>query len=453
MNATAPATRVRWMMLGFVVLIMLVDSLDRAVMGIAGKGVQDEFLLRTQTMGWVLSAYTLGYALFQLPWGYAGDRFGPRRILLLAVVWSSLSTGATVAISGLRSGTWLSPVKFLFVARFLVGVGVAAAAPNLSKVVARWMSVTERGIGSSFMSIGVGVAGIIAPIAFAFLMQASGWRLPFYLCAAAGLLIAAGWTFYSRDDPEQHPGVNSAELAIIRRGREGASGSRRTGNPPWKRIVLSRPAWMLFASGACQGYAAYVFYNWFFLYLVRVRGLTLTQGGWWGAAPFMAMTALAPLGGWVSDRAVGNFGRRRGRQIGGWIGMGLSGVFLWAGGHVDSTTGAILLLSLGAGFNFFGWAAYWAACIDLAPHFSGSLTGVMNTFANLGGWVSPILTAYVALRMGWNRALDLAALITLLGALLWLFIDADRSIERASEQAPSAKPEALAATPETAAGA
>lgn len=126
MNATARATHVRWMMLGFVVLIMLVDSLDRAVMGIAGKGIQDELSLGTQTMGWVLSAYTLGYALFQLPWGYAGDRFGPRRILLLAVVWSSLSTAITVAISMLRSGAWLSPVRFLFVVRFLVGVGVAA---------------------------------------------------------------------------------------------------------------------------------------------------------------------------------------------------------------------------------------------------------------------------------------------------------------------------------------
>lgn len=175
------------------------------------------------------------------------------------------------------------------------------------------------------------------------------------------------------------------------------------------------------------------------------------QGGWWGATPFIAMTALAPLGGWVSDRAAGNFGRRRGRQIGAWIGMGLSGVFLWTGGHVNDTTLAILLLSLGAGFNFFGWAAYWAACIDLAPALLG-FPHRGNEHLRKSGRMAIAHPHRLCRRAdGMEPGTGFEAFITLLGALLWLFIDADRSIERASERTLEARP-TLAATRETAAG-
>jgi ACS family glucarate transporter-like MFS transporter len=109
--------------------------------------------------------------------------------------------------------------------------------------------------------------------------------------------------------------------------------------------------------------------------------------------------------------------------------MALSAVFLWSGGHTANTTVAILLLATGAGFNFFALASFWATCIDLAPNYSGSVSGIMNSCANLGGWISPILTARVAVSLGWTRAIDVGALITLFGAFLWIAIDASHGIE------------------------
>jgi len=182
----------------------------------------------------------------------------------------------------------------------------------------------------------------------------------------------------TRDNPFEQGGNQPVE----------ESGVCLRGSAPWKEMLSSRSVWARISSAFCIGYAAYIFYTWFYIYLVRVRGLTAIQGGVWGAAPFLAISLLAPLGGWFSDRAVARFGHRRGRQTALWVGVLCSGAMLGVGGHATNTTAAVILLAMAAGFNLFATATVWAVCIDLAPTFSGSLSGLMNTLGTLGGVVS-----------------------------------------------------------------
>jgi ACS family glucarate transporter-like MFS transporter len=266
-------------------------------------------------------------------------------------------------------------------------------------------------------------------------MQRWGWRTTFSVCGILGVVVALIWYWYATDRPEQHSGVNAAELAIIRSSRGGnqpvgESGVCLRGSAPWKEMLSSRSVWALISSAFCIGYAAYIFYTWFYIYLVRVRGLTVMQGGVWGAAPFLAISLLAPLGGWFSDRAVARFGHRRGRQTALWVGVLCSGATLGLGGHATSTTAAVILLAVAAGFNLFATATVWAVCIDLAPTFSGSLSGLMNTLGTLGGVVSPIFTAHIATRWGWPHALDCAALASMVAGLLWVLVRADENVEQ-----------------------
>ena len=128
-------THVRWWILGLVVLIMLVEAMQRASMGIAGKGIQDEFHLTTQQLGWILSAFGLGQTVSQIPWGYAGDRYGPRRVLMLAILCSAFSSLAIGFTPGKSIFAWLSVALFLMGMRFLGGVGMAAAPSNSNKIV------------------------------------------------------------------------------------------------------------------------------------------------------------------------------------------------------------------------------------------------------------------------------------------------------------------------------
>jgi len=437
-NTMAPSTlrptRVRWQMVALVTLITALTYLDRLNLSIAGKYIQDEFGFSTQTMGWLLSAFVLGYALFQVPGGWAGDRYGPRGVLTSVIVWWSVFTAGTALVPRLPFRAWLGLAWSFALIRFLVGVGEAAAFPNINKTVACWMAANQRGIGNSVFGAGVGVGGTITPVFIAAMMQRWGWRASFYVCAALGLAVAMLWRFHATNRPEEHPRVNAAELALIRAqdpaetgGSQAATAPRQ--RAPWGRMLSSGSVWGLILSYFCIAYPAYIFYTWFFIYLVRVRGLSLTQGGWGSSAPFLVITVLAPLGGWFSDRAVAKFGKRRGRQGAVLLGALVSAILLRIGSHTAHNTLAILLLAAAAGFNLFATTSWWATCTDLTPRFTGSLSGLMNMCGNLGGWVSPILTAYIATHFGWSQALDFAAVMTLLAAALWLGVNAGSSLE------------------------
>ncbi len=427
-------TRVRWHIVGLLTVITALTYVDRLNLSIAGKYMQDEFGFSTQTMAGILSAFVLGYAIFQVPGGWAGDRFGPRGVLTFAVLWWSAFTAATGFAMRLPLAGWFGVAWSFGIVRFLIGVDEAAAFPNANKIVAHWMGPLRRGIGTSLFIAGVGAGGTLTPILIAWVMQRWGWRMSFYLCAVVGVIVALGWRSYATNCPEEHARVNAAELELIHssptpneaRPRSANSPKRRA---PWKKMLSSRSVWGLMFSYFCIGYPAYIYYTWFFIYLVRVRGLTVTQGGFWGSTPFLAITLLAPLGGWLSDGAVARFGKRRGRQTAVWFGTACSATLLGVGSHTANNTVAILLLAGAAGFNLFATTAWWAACIDLTRNFSGSLSGLMNMCGNFGGTLSPILTGFLATRFGWTRALDFAALVTLAAGLLWVFVNADQDLE------------------------
>jgi MFS transporter, ACS family, glucarate transporter len=178
----------------------------------------------------------------------------------------------------------------------------------------------------------------------------------------------------------------------------------------------------------CQGFPIYFFHTWLFIYLIKVRGFSLTEGGFYGATPYIAIAVASPLGGMFSDFAVRTFDKPWGQRIAVWIGMFSSAVLMWAGAHAPNKVTAILLLAAAAGCNMFASVTFWAATIDLGQQYSGSVAGLMNTFGNLGGWLSPIVTAYVATRFGWTVALTLAAVVTVGSGLFWFGVDTRDSV-------------------------
>jgi ACS family glucarate transporter-like MFS transporter len=137
---------------------------------------------------------------------------------------------------------------------------------------------------------------------------------------------------------------------------------------------------------------------------------------------------MVPLWGWFSDRAVEKLGKRMGRRTSACLAIFFSAALLWTGSQTANNTLALLQLAIAAGFNFAASAVLWTTCNDISAKFSGSISGTMSTFGSLGGWISPVLTGYVAAKLGWTYALDLAAAITIISGLAWFFIDADRPI-------------------------
>jgi ACS family glucarate transporter-like MFS transporter len=429
--AAEQRTHIQFEILALLTAIMLVTAFGRLNLGIAGKYLQEEFRFSTQTMGWILGGFALGYALFQIPWGWAGDRFGPRTTLCVALLWWSTFTILMTCVPLIREGRWWNYVWAFTAIRVLTGVGEAASYPNANKVVAAWTTHAQRGIGSSLLLGGVGAGGVIAPILFAATLQRWGWRSAFLFSGLLAIFVAFLWYVRATSRPAEHPRMNATELSMLDRQAQDSDGrhSFRMSGTPWRRIFSNRSVWALILSYLCHGYTPYIYFTWFFIYLTKVRGFTLMKGGLWGATPFLATTLMAPLGGWISDKAVAGLGRRRGRQITVWIGMTCSALLLLAGSHAANNVSAVLLLALSAGLSQFAAPSWWAGCIDLSPTYSGSLSGLMNTCANLAGATAPILTGYLATKYGWATALDFAAGVSFTAGLIWIFVNVENGLE------------------------
>src|SRR5882757_8535828 len=208
-------TRIRWQILAILSLIMVVTAFGRLNLGIAGKSIQEEFHLSSESMGWIFGAFAFGYALFQVPSGWAADRFGPRTTLTLAILWWATLTMGMSLVPYFALRLSLSLVWTFAVVRFLTGLGEAASYPNANRMVAFWTAKRERGIGSSLLLGGVGAGGVMAPALFAISMQHWGWRSSFLVSGIFALIVASIWFVFSTNQPEEHPRINSAELKLL----------------------------------------------------------------------------------------------------------------------------------------------------------------------------------------------------------------------------------------------
>jgi MFS transporter, ACS family, glucarate transporter len=427
------ATRVRWKILSLIAFTLAVTALNRLNLSIAGKSIEEEFSFDTIAMGKIFSAFLWGYALFQIPWGNICDRIGPRRTLTTSIFLFAIGSGSMALAPRLALSTGVSMLLAFQIIRFITGIGEASVSSNVTRVIASWFPPRERGFASGMQVGGLGLGGTLTPIFIAWTMVHWGWRVAFYICAGLAFLVFLIWHYYSTDWPEEHKGVNAAELDEIHPGSYKGDVARRdvalAKHVPWLKMLRSVSVWGLILGYLCQGYAFYVYYNWFYFYAVQVRGLGLLAAAVWTSAPFLSMAVLAPAGGWFSDRIARHSTRRRARLTAVWLGMGVSTILLLLGSHLKVTAVALPMIALAAGFNMFAAANFWAACIDLAPDFSASLSALMNTLGSLGGVVSSVVTAYIAVHYQWSRALDLAALITVCSGLLFSFVNAGRTIE------------------------
>jgi ACS family glucarate transporter-like MFS transporter len=393
------------LILALLLLISIITYIDRVNISVAARHMMPALGLTDLQMGQVFSAFVLGYALFQVPGGWLGDRWGARTVLALAVVWWSLFTALTALAPTLPTATLFGVLGSLMLVRFLIGVGEAAALPNFNRAIADWVPPHKRGLGLGITIGGIGIGAAVAPPLTAWIMVNYHWQSAFYLAGLLGLVIAGLWYWLASDPTPPAP----SEL-----GHETVPAST-----PWRSFARTPTVWWLIGSYTCLGYVAYVYLSWFYLYLVNVRGFNELRGAFYAAGPFLAIGLGCPLGGWVTDRLALRLGINRGRALVGGAGMLLAALAIVIGAQIESGLVAIVWLSLGAGFLYFAVAAYWSSTVDLTKPHAGTLSGLMNMGANIGGTISPTLTPWIANHFGWTAAFLVAAGLALVGGLCW----------------------------------
>src|SRR5450631_2183857 len=110
----------RYRVLIFLFFLTLITYLDRVSISLVGVRIKAAFKLSNEQFGWVLGAFAIAYAIFEIPSGIAGDRYGQRAVFMRIVLWWSLFTALTGATTGLFS---------LICVRFLFGAGESGAYP------------------------------------------------------------------------------------------------------------------------------------------------------------------------------------------------------------------------------------------------------------------------------------------------------------------------------------
>ena len=336
--------RLRWLLIGWMFAISAIAYLDRVNISIAGRSIEKEFGLDHLQLGWVFSAFVLGYALFQAPGGRLADRYGPRKVLALGTVWWALFTALTAFVPA----GWPHALMMLLSVRFLLGLGEAVVYPASNRLVAMWIPSKERGIANGLIFAGVGAGAGIAPPLITYILVHYGWRWSFWISALIGVIAGAVWVLLARDTPEEHPWIDETEAATIRTGLPQASIDEPATKPlPWLDILGNKNVLALTLSYFCYGYVAYIFFSWFFIYLSSVRGLDLKSSSYYGMLPFLAMAVCSPLGGWISDRISSRYGNRLGRCGIASAGLMLSGIFVAIGTYAQDARVAEIMREVG----------------------------------------------------------------------------------------------------------
>jgi len=424
-------SRVRWFLVFGLFILSAVAYLDRVNISIAGSSIAAEYHLSNVQLGWIFSAFLVGYALFQTPGGWLADRLGPRRVLTAGVLWWGIFTALTAVVS-----TKIAFAVLLFAAvRFLLGAGEAIIYPASNQFVSRWIPSAERGIANGLIFAGVGVGAGATPILITHVMVRYGWRWSFWMSAVIGLMAGTVWYFVARDTPEEHSHVSVPELTHIQAGRTVKSAS--DGRIPWSTIFRSKEVLALTLSYFSFGYVAWIFFSWFFIYLAKVRGLDLKVSAFYTTLPFLAMAACSPLGGAISDKLTKLYGKRAGRCGIAVFGLLLTSVFLTFGSQVQSARLASVVLAGGAGALYLSQSSFWSVTADIAAGSSGSVSGFMNMGNQFGGALTASLTPAIASRFGWTTSFCVAAGLALLGAAAWLLVDPERALAPATKWSPS----------------
>lgn len=412
-------SRVRWFLVAWLFVLSAVAFIDRVNLSIASAKISEEFGIRIVRLGPVFSAFLFGYALCQIPAGRLADRFGPRRMLTLGLLWWGVFSALTATIPHNTANVLL----ILAVIRFLLGAGEAVMFPASNQFVARWIPSHERGTANGIIFAGVGLGSAATPTLITFIMLHYGWRTSFLLSALIGFAAGTVWFLAGRDTPQEHPSVSAGELALIQQGIPRTSSEKNEGFLSWPSIVSSSNVWILSLAYFCFGYVAWVFFSWFYLYLAKVRGLDLKASGVYATLPFLAMAVCSPLGGAIGDALTKWFGSRFGRCSIAVLGFGLTAIFLVFGSAAQDTRVASLVLAGGAGSLYLSQSSFWAVSADLGGKSSGSLSGFMNMANQIGGVITASLTPFLGDRFGWPTGFHVAAAIAGVGAIAWLLVN------------------------------
>lgn len=415
-------TRTRFGVIIFAVTLGIITYIDRVCISKAAPLIQSDLSFTKEQMGYIFSAFTLAYALFEIPGGWLGDKMGPRRVLMRVVTWWS-------AFTALTGFAW--NYTTMLVCRFLFGAGEAGAFPNITKMFTIWLPQKERGMAQGITWLCARWGGAFTPLLVLWVLQFVKWQHAFVLFGVMGVVWAIVFFLWFRDNPKDHPGVNAAELALL---DDASKNLDSHATIPWGKFFTSPTVLLLWLYYFCISYVWYFYVTWLPTYMTEALHLDPKQSSTaiLGGLPLFLGGIGCFAGGWLANKltsAAGGLGRAR-RWVG-VLGMLGAGALLVASSLLSNPVLAMIAMGVSGFFNDLSMPCSWGACMDVGGKAAGSLSGSMNMMGNLGGALGPVVAPYLLEHFdhNWSVPLWVAAATYLISAVCWVFIDPVTPIE------------------------
>jgi MFS family permease len=397
-------------------LVMYIDRVNIAT--VAPRMTADLGLNNTQ-FGLAISAFSYPYALFQLIGGWVSDRFGPRRALMLSGLVVCVATACTGLVGGLGS---------LIAARVVLGFGEGSAFPTATRALSVWMPRARWGFAQGITHSASRLGNALTPPLVAGLMAYTSWRASFVTLGLLGLVWVAPWWLVYRDDPRKHKSIAAEELTQLP-PTPSLGDSGNSPSVPW--LKLARRMLPVTAVDFCYGWTLWVFLTWLPSFFFKSFHLDLKHSALFSSGVLLGGMIGDTVGGVISDwlyRHTGSLQVAR-RNL---IVVGMLGAFCFFTPVVlthDLTTVA-LCLSAACFFSELVVAPIWSVPMDIAPHYAGSASGMMNFGFGIAGIISPVVFGGLLDWTGsWSIPLYGSMGLLLLGAVLSFFMRPDRPFE------------------------
>ena len=405
-------------------MLAIITYVQRVAISQAAPTIQSELGLSRIQMGMVFSAFMWTYAVFEIPWGFASDRWGARKVLSGIVGLWSLFTAATGLGWNLLS---------LILARGGFGAFQAGCFPTITRMFQNWLPSSERVRAQGIMWLSARWGGAFTPLLVVLLLSYINWRYAFALFGVLGFFWALVFHRWFRDHPQDHPEVSEAEKAIVPAPKEVTLTEARI---PWVALIRSRTVWLLCAQYMCLNFGWQFYITWLPTYLLEARNVDLHQSALLAGIPLFFGGLGSLFAGYVSawlDKKTS--GPRQSRRV--LAGTGFVGAALCfaLSVHIHNPVWAMIALGIASFSNDLVMPPSWGACMDVGGKLCGTLSGAMNM---MGGFVAAMAPMIVALILTWsndNWALTFyfSAAIYLLGSILWLFLDPLTPFDKSEE--------------------
>ncbi len=408
----------RYLFVSGTFMLTLLLYIDRICISVAKDPISQTLNLSKEQMGWVLSAFALGYALFQTPGGILADKIGARKILTaIIIVWSFFT--------GLTAKAW-SYVSLLII-RFLFGAGEAGAFPAINRAVFSWIPMKERGLVTGINFSGSRLGAAFALPILSLIITKWGWQFTFYLFGLIGVVFSILWYLLFRNKPEDHPFISQQEKDYIVSNRQQPS--VKTEKIPLSIMFQSKNMWLTMAQYFCSNFTFFFALTWLYPHVKETYGLDAVTAGWYTSIPLLAGALGNWFSGWWMDSIYKKGNLKKSRWLPAVVGFSISAIGLLACSYMNEVNMAIFFLSLAIFGADMTLPPSWSFCADIGREQAGAVSGNMNMAGNLGSFITSLAFPYLLVWAGTPTVFFyLAASFNIMAAFIWLKMNPEKGI-------------------------